>query len=92
MIENLFSKAIADALYQVILVSGTNIKTVNGQSLLGSGDLVLTASAAWGSITGTLSSQTDLQNALNDKAATDGTLAQFASTTSAQLAGVRCKV
>ncbi len=53
---------------QDTLVSGTNIKTVNNQSLLGSGDLNVTASAAWGSITGTLSAQTDLQNALNAKA------------------------
>lgn len=53
---------------QDTLVSGTNIKTVNNQSLLGSGDLTVTASAAWGSITGTLSAQTDLQNALNAKA------------------------
>ena len=27
--------------YQVVLVSGTNIKTVNGVSILGSGDLVV---------------------------------------------------
>jgi hypothetical protein len=52
---------------QATLVSGTNIKTVNGNSLLGSGDLTLTASAAWGGITGTLSSQTDLQTALDGK-------------------------
>ena len=53
---------------QDTLVSGTNIKTINNQSVLGSGDLTVTASAAWGSITGTLSAQTDLQNALNAKA------------------------
>lgn len=52
---------------QEALVSGTNIKTINNQSILGSGDLSITASAAWGSITGTLSSQTDLQNALDAK-------------------------
>jgi len=34
-------KTYFDTLYQVILVSGTNIKTVNGNSLLGSGDLVI---------------------------------------------------
>lgn len=32
--------------YQPLLVSGTNIKTVNGSSLLGSGDLTISASAA----------------------------------------------
>lgn len=53
---------------QATLVSGTNIKTVNGNNLLGSGDVVIGGAAAWGSITGTLSSQTDLQTALNGKA------------------------
>ena len=53
---------------QDTLVSGTNIKTINGLSVLGSGDLSVTAQAAWGSITGTLSNQADLQNALNAKA------------------------
>ena len=53
---------------QDTLVSGTNIKTINGSSILGSGNLVVTGSGAtWGSITGTLSSQTDLQSALNAK-------------------------
>jgi hypothetical protein len=49
------------------LVSGTNIKTVNTQSILGSGDITIGGSAAWGGITGTLSTQTDLQSALNAK-------------------------
>jgi hypothetical protein len=52
---------------QDALVSGTNIKTVNGNSLLGSGDITISGTAAWGSITGTLSSQTDLQTALDGK-------------------------
>lgn len=52
---------------QATLVSGTNIKTLNGSTILGSGDLVISASAAWGGITGTLSSQTDLQTSLNAK-------------------------
>lgn len=34
----------AAAAYQVILVSGTNIKTINGTSLLGSGDIAVSAS------------------------------------------------
>jgi len=51
------------AVKQDVLVSGTNIKTINSTSLLGSGDI--SVGAAWGSITGTLSSQTDLQTALN---------------------------
>jgi len=50
------------------LVSGTNIKTINGNSILGSGNLTVTSSdATWGTITGTLSTQTDLQTALNTK-------------------------
>jgi hypothetical protein len=52
---------------QATLVSGTNIKTINGASVLGSGDLVVSSSAAWGGITGTLSDQTDLQTALDAK-------------------------
>ena len=54
---------------QATLVSATNIKTINGSTILGSGDLVVSGSgAAWGSITGTLSAQTDLQSALDAKA------------------------
>jgi hypothetical protein len=34
-------KSYFDTVYQAILVSGTNIKTVNGSSLLGSGDLIV---------------------------------------------------
>lgn len=53
--------------YQPILVSGSNIKTINSSSLLGSGDIAVTAIATWGGITGTLSAQTDLQTTLNTK-------------------------
>jgi hypothetical protein len=53
---------------QDTLVSGDNIKTINGASVLGSGDLTVSGSgASWGNITGTLSSQSDLQTALNAK-------------------------
>lgn len=55
---------------QATLVSGTTIKTINGASVLGSGNLVVTGSgAAWGDITGTLADQTDLQAALDGKQA-----------------------
>lgn len=58
---------------QATLVSGTNIKTVNGSSLLGSGDLTVSGSgAAWGGITGTLADQTDLQAALAARALVAG--------------------
>lgn len=56
---------------QDALVSGTNIKTINNQSLLGSGNISISGgSAVWGGITGTLSDQTDLANALALKANT----------------------
>lgn len=49
------------------------MKTINGSSILGTGDLTVTGSGAtWGSITGTLSSQTDLQNELDGKLDLDG--------------------
>lgn len=54
---------------QDLLVSGTNIKTFNNQPLLGSGNFnFVDTGGEWGSITGTLTSQADLQNALNLKA------------------------
>lgn len=56
---------------QATLVSATNIKTINGSSVLGAGDLVVSSAVAWGDITGTLSAQTDLQAELDAKA--DGT-------------------
>ena len=57
---------------QDVLVSNTNIKTINSTSLLGSGNIDVAAD--WGDIGGTLSNQTDLQNALNAKISTyDGT-------------------
>jgi hypothetical protein len=48
-------------------VSGTNIKTVNNTSLLGSGNISISSAVAWGGVTGTLSNQTDLQTALDGK-------------------------
>lgn len=69
-----YTKAEADALLntkQDTLVSGTNIKTINGESVLGGGDLAVTAQAAWGNITGKLSNQADLASALNAKADDD---------------------
>lgn len=65
---------------QDVLISGTNIKTINGNTLLGSGDLTIGGGGAtWGSITGILSTQTDLQLALNAKenTITAGTTSQY---------------
>lgn len=50
---------------QETLVSGTNIKTVNSESLLGSGNI--TAGAAWGGVTGTITSQADLMAQLYER-------------------------
>lgn len=59
---------------QDTLVSATNIKTINGASVLGSGDLTVSGSgAAWGGIAGTLADQTDLAAALAAKAAKTST-------------------
>ena len=55
---------------QDALVSGTNIKTINNQSLLGSGNITISGgggSSTWGSITGTLNDQTDLATELDKK-------------------------
>lgn len=58
-----------DSTKQDSLVSGTSIKTINGISLLGSGDITISGGSGgtWGSITGTISSQTDLQTCFNAK-------------------------
>lgn len=57
-----------DATKQDLLVSGTNIKTINGRDILGSGDITISSSVAWGNVQGTLTDQTDLKNALDLKA------------------------
>lgn len=41
------AKTYFDTLYQAILVSGTNIKTINSTSLLGSGDIAISANKKW---------------------------------------------
>lgn len=50
-------------LKQNSLVSGTTLKTINGNNLLGSGDISI-SSEVWGGITGTLANQLDLTAAL----------------------------
>jgi len=50
------------------LISGVNIKTINSEPLLGSGNIDIDVGyAVWGNISGNLSDQADLQNALNNK-------------------------
>lgn len=63
--ENLVA-SVGDTKYQSTLVSGTNIKTLNNESLLGSGNIDI-KSAQWGNITGNITAQADLQEALDDK-------------------------
>jgi len=70
---------------QATLVSATNIKTVNGSSLLGSGDIAISGTAAWGSVTGTLSEQTDLQTALTGKLGTTGDGSNLTGLTKSQV-------
>lgn len=50
---------------QDTLVSGINIKTLNNESLLGSGNIDI-SSAEWGNITGDLADQTDLSDSLQN--------------------------
>ena len=69
---------------QDTLVSATNIKTINGASVLGSGDLTVSGSgAAWGGITGTLADQTDLQAALTARALVAGLPSRTVTTSGA---------
>ena len=67
VIESVASVAVDITTKQDTLVSATNIKTINGSSVLGSGDLVVSGAATWGSITGLLANQTDLDLKLQDK-------------------------
>lgn len=47
------------------LVSAANIKTINGNSLLGAGNItILEGSSSWGKISGVLADQTDLSDKL----------------------------
>jgi hypothetical protein len=64
-------------LKQNILVSGTNIKTVNGNSIVGSGDITLSSAVAWGNITGSnILAQTDLVDSFERKIVS-GTTGQY---------------
>jgi hypothetical protein len=61
LIANTYSQAQADTLLatkQAVLTSGTNIKTLNGESLLGSTDITITVPAAFASGTAMLFMQT----------------------------------
>ena len=66
--SNYITASYHDASKQDVLVSGTNIKTINNQDILGSGNIEVESSAVWGSITGELHNQQDLHNELQAKA------------------------
>ena len=66
--SNYITPSYHDATKQDVLVSGTNIKTINNQDILGSGNIKVESSAVWGSITGELHNQQDLHNELQAKA------------------------
>ena len=66
--SNYITPSYHDASKQDVLVSGTNIKTINNQDILGSGNIEVESSAVWGSITGDLHNQQDLHNELQAKA------------------------
>ena len=66
--SNYITSSYHDATKQDVLISGTNIKTINNQDILGSGNIEVEASAVWGSITGELHNQLDLHNELQAKA------------------------
>lgn len=70
---------------QNTLVSGTNIKTVNGSSVLGSGDLVVSSAAAFSSITGQPTDNSNLSTALNNKLATNGNGSSLTGLTASQV-------
>ncbi len=53
-----FLKTYFDTLYQSILVSGTNIKTINGNNILGSGDLTVSGTSLFSYISDNTYAQT----------------------------------
>ena len=66
--SNYITPSYHDSTKQDTLVSGTNIKTINNQDILGSGNIEVESSAVWGNITGELHNQLDLHNELQSKA------------------------
>lgn len=66
--SNYITSSYHDNTKQDVLISGTNIKTINNQDILGAGNIEVVSSAVWGSITGELHNQQDLHNELQAKA------------------------
>lgn len=65
------SKGYSEANFNPLLISGTNIKTINGINILGSGNIDVSGggggATTWGNIGGNLIDQTDLITALSGK-------------------------
>lgn len=70
---------------QDALVSATNIKTVNGSSVLGSGNLVVGGAAAFVDITGQPTDNANLSTALSGKLATNGNGSSLTNLTASQV-------
>lgn len=66
---------------QDTLIPGSSIKTIKGESLLGSGNIPI----AWGDLTGTLTNQSDLQTAFNGKLSTNGNGSSLTGLTKTQV-------
>jgi hypothetical protein len=64
---------------QATLISGTNLRTINGNTLLGSSDLVISGSFTWGNATGDIANETELVDSLRKKQDTIplGTTSQY---------------
>lgn len=66
-----YVKYLPSTTFNPLLVSGTNIKTINGINILGSGNIDVSGGSGgattWGNIGGNLADQTDLTTALNGK-------------------------
>lgn len=74
------NRRILSSFYQrVMSILNGNLKTINGNTIVGEGDIPISGTPSWGSIGGTLSSQTDLQTALNGKEnlIVAGTISQY---------------
>ena len=67
-IESLIPTAVSQLNNDSGFLSSASLKTVNGSSVVGSGNIAIN----WGDISGTLASQIDLQTALDGKLSTTG--------------------
>jgi hypothetical protein len=83
-------KTYFDTLYQVVLVSGTNIKTINGNSLLGSGDLVISGGSGLSTRLARFVFDSNLYT--EDAISFRGSISSLAITTTAEISSVTYEV